>query len=88
MVYIDDMNRPYRGMIMCHMISDKREELIKMAKLIGVNPKWIQKAGTYQEHFDVCLEKKRSAIKLGAIPVTQRELVRILVKKKSNKVVC
>lgn len=43
MVYIDDMNAPYRGMIMCHMIADSTEELLDMVETIGVNIKWIQR---------------------------------------------
>ena len=58
MVYIDNMNAPYRGMKMCHMIADSTNELLEMAGKIGVNAKWIQDKGTYNEHFDICQNKK------------------------------
>lgn len=74
MVYIDDYNAKYRGMIMCHMIADSTSELLEMVEKIGVNKKWIEKAGTWQEHFDICLEKKKKAISLGAKAITKREL--------------
>lgn len=38
-VYIDKMNAKYRNMIMCHMLADTEQELINMAKNIGVEPK-------------------------------------------------
>jgi hypothetical protein len=73
-VYIDDMEAPFRGMKMCHMIADTREELLEMVEKIGVNPKWIQKAGTPHEHFDISLGKKLLAIQHGAIAITMMEL--------------
>lgn len=74
MVYIDDMNAPFGRMIMCHMIADSTAELVDMATKIGVNKKWIQAPGTSHEHFDVCLQMKVKAIKLGAKAITKREL--------------
>lgn len=81
-VYIDDMNAPYKGMLMCHMIADTTDELLGMVDKIGVQRKWIQNPGTYQEHFDICLSKKAKAIQLGAIPITGRELVKITMNRK------
>ena len=66
---------------MCHMIADSTEELLAMADKIGVQRKWIQKAGTYDEHFDICQSKKAKAIQLGAQEVTMMELGRMLVKR-------
>lgn len=74
MVYVDDFNAKYRGMIMCHMLTDTTEELLAMATKIGVNHKWIQDAGTHGEHFDICLSKKKKAIEHGAKEVTARWL--------------
>lgn len=74
MVYVDDMNMPFRNMIMSHMIADTKEELLEMVDKIGVNRKWIQKEGTHFEHFDICLSKKELAIKHGAKLITWRQL--------------
>ncbi len=83
MVYIDNMNCGYGRMVMCHMIADTTEELLQMVDKIGVNRKWIQDAGTYQEHFDICLSKKMIAVrKFGAKDVTMRELVKIMMNRK------
>ncbi len=65
-VYVDDMDAPYRRMIMSHMVADTDEELHAMADRIGVQRKWHQKAGTHQSHYDICKEKKALAILYGA----------------------
>jgi len=74
MVYVDDMRAGFGRMIMCHMVADTRVELLEMADRIGVDRKWIRKAGTPKEHFDICLSKRAVAIRLGAVGITQREL--------------
>lgn len=84
MVYVDDMKAKYGRMIMCHMIADTSEELLEMAKRIGVNQKWIQYAGTPKEHFDICLTKKEKALKFGAIAVTSADLVMKIREKRSK----
>lgn len=73
-VYVDDARLKFRNMTMCHMIADSTEELLAMADAIGVRRKWIQDAGTYREHFDVCLSKRAKAVKAGAREISQREL--------------
>ena len=83
-VYVDDWGADFRGMIMCHMIADSREELLKMVDKIGVQRKWIQKAGTYAEHFDICLSKRKLAVKAGAVELTPKDLVRRMLAKKGQ----
>ena len=73
-VYVDDMKAGFGRMVMCHMIADSTKELLAMADRIGVQRKWIQHAGTSREHFDICLSKRVAAIRMGALPITQREL--------------
>lgn len=84
MVYIDNFNAPFRGMIMCHMIADTTEELLQMADKIDLPRKYIQHAGTAQEHFDVCLSKKQKAIKHGAIEISAYELATITASRKGH----
>ena len=81
-VYVDKAKTNYRQMKMCHMIADTHEELLVMVDLIGVQRKWIQFEGTYKEHFDICLAKRTKAIKSGAIEITSKRLVKILLKRK------
>jgi len=73
-VYVDDMRASYGRMKMCHMIADSTAELLAMVDLIGVNPKWIQHAGTHHEHFDIALSKRALAVQAGAVEITRREL--------------
>lgn len=76
-VYVDDMYAPFgRRMIMCHMCADTTEELMAMAKTIGLRPEWIQHKGTWREHFDVAKGKRALAVQAGAVEVTQKDLVR------------
>lgn len=85
-VYVDDMYAPFGRMKMCHMIADTRAELDAMADTIGVARKWIQKAGTYEEHYDVAMGARKKAVKAGAIEITTDKLVWTLVSRR-NRVV-
>lgn len=73
-VYVDDMYAiplgQFRGMKMSHMMADTTEELLAMAKLIGLSQRWLQHAGTPKEHFDISMSKRREAIRHGAKAVT------------------
>lgn len=84
MVYVDNMNAPFNGMIMCHMIADSTDELLEMVDKIAVKRKWIQHTGTYKEHFDICLTKKAKAIKLGAKQISWRQYAEMVLNKKNN----
>ena len=77
-VYVDNMRANYGRMKMCHMIAESTDELLAMADRIGVDRKWIQKAGTRFEHFDIALSKRRLAVAAGAVEVTMMELGRII----------
>jgi hypothetical protein len=75
-VYVDNYYETgvrYRGMKMCHMIADTKEELLKMADAIGVQRKWLQNPGTCNEHFDICYSKRVKAISLGAKEINFRQ---------------
>lgn len=84
MVYVDNFNAPFGGMTMCHMIADTTEQLLKMVDKIGVQRKWIQYAGTANEHFDICLSKKKLAIKYGAKEINFREYATMVNEKESK----
>ncbi len=84
-VYVDCMRQPHQRMIMCHMVADTTEELLAMAKKIGVDGKHIQRAGTEYEHFDICKSKRAKAIDTGAVEVSPRDVVRLIRHKRMNK---
>ena len=73
-VYVDNFNAPFGRMTMCHLIADTQKELLEMVDKIGVQRNWIQDQGTQREHFDICLSKKKLAIKNGAKEINMREL--------------
>ncbi len=83
-VYVDDMRAPFGRMVMCHMLADTEAELLEMARRIGVDVKWLQSAGTYRAHFDVCLSKREKAIRLGAVPIDRRGVARLLRGKRAS----
>jgi len=75
MVYVGTREYKFGRMIMSHMSSPDIEELHKMAEAIGHKRKWFQDHPTHP-HYDVCKEKKQLAIKLGAVEVDDREIIR------------
>ena len=83
-VYVDDMRAPYGRMIMCHMIADSTEELLAMAGRIGVSRRWLQKAGTADEHFDISLAMRAKAVAAGAIEVTRKELAKRCIARRNE----
>lgn len=84
MVYVDNMAVKFGNMVMCHMVADTTEELLTMADKIGVNRKWIQDEGTYLEHFDISVSKKKEAIKYGAIEITMMSLGRMVCNREGS----
>lgn len=83
-VYVDDMEAPFRGMKMCHMVADTKRELLSMVDKIGVQRKWIQKEGTIYEHFDICLSKRKLAVKFGAKEISMRDLALVFIKRRND----
>lgn len=73
-VYVDDMYLypigQFRNMKMSHLVADTTDELLAMARKIGVNTKWIQYPDTPREHFDIALSKRTLAVQHGAIEIT------------------
>lgn len=70
-VYIDNYRARYGRLIMCHMIADTEKELYDMVDKIGVNRKW-----KHNDHYDICLSKKKLAIKNGAIELNMKDFVK------------
>lgn len=81
-VYVDNMCAVRGKSVMCHMVADTDEELLAMAKKIGVSPRWHQHPGTPRSHFDVCLTKRRMAVQNGAVEITQRQFNNMVFERK------
>ena len=84
-VYVDNMRAAYRRMKMCHMVADTTDELLEMVDKIGVDRRWIQKADTAEEHFDIALSKRAMAVKSDAVEIDRRGLVETIKKKRTMK---
>ena len=85
-VYVDPAIWEFGRMKMCHMIADTSLELVQMADRIGVKRRWIQKAGTPEEHFDMCRSKRRLVVLYGAVEIESVELVVRINKKRAERV--
>lgn len=84
-VYVDYAAIPYRGMLMSHLMADTTEELLAMADAIGVQRRWIQKAGEPEEHFDVADSKRQLAVRRGAQEVDGRFLVELVQQRRAAR---
>lgn len=80
-VYVDDPveypNCKLRWKTWSHMwsdVADDAQELHDIAQAIGMKPEWFQ-----GNHYDVIPRRRLMAIKLGAVPVSQREGARIRI---------
>ncbi|MFJ8895202.1 DUF4031 domain-containing protein [Leifsonia sp. NPDC102414] len=73
-VYVDDMRRTatVRGMTRqwSHLVADTSAELRAFAVEIGLSLSWIQRPGTYREHFDVTDAMRAAALRHGAVAVS------------------
>lgn len=72
-VYVDNALNDFGRMKMSHMIADSLEELHQMADAIGVQRRWYQP--TNHPHYDICQSKRKLAIKMGAIPMSTRDVL-------------
>lgn len=84
MIYVDDSNEPYDKIITCAMVADTSDELMNVARRIGVPSFWIDNANTPFEHFDISLDQKRKAICEGAIEISQKDMA-IMCWKRRNQ---
>lgn len=71
-VYVDNFNKKYGRMIMCHMSADTVDELHAMVDRIGLPRKYYQ-----DRHYDICLSNKNKALQFGAIEISVREMVKV-----------
>jgi len=74
-VYVDSAKNPVGRMKMCHMLADTVEELHAMVDKIGI-PRRFFKEVKYP-HYDICQSKRGMAIKNGAIPVSDYQILKI-----------
>ena len=80
-VYVDDWRQrarvgPVEGR-WSHLLADSEEELHAFAERLGLRRAWYQGHGRHP-HYDVTEPTRQVAVALGAVPVTWREMGRML----------
>ena len=81
-LYVDHARNKYGRMLMNHLIADSTSELHDATIQLGLKPEYIHHPGTAEEHLDISESKRLEAIQLGAVPVTSRDIVRMIQKKR------
>ena len=81
MIYVDNAYIVYRGMRMCHLMSDQVDnaEIHDFANKIGLKREWF-----HQDHYDISQSKRTQAIAMGAVETTSKHLVQIRNQKKKE----
>lgn len=88
-VYVDPLTQYYirpgsrwRYGRSCHLVADTDEELRAFATaLLGMKGTWYQPGPSFG-HFDLTARRRDDAIRLGAIPLTRREMGAWMLRKK------
>ena len=84
-VYVDSMmtcirnrNWPYKEV--CHLVANTRRELHVFAQSIGLKRTWFQ--NKTMPHYDLTRNKRRLAVRQGAIEIDQEQFVALLRKQR------
>ena len=90
MVYVDMLiNYGWKLWPNCHLLADTEEELHAFAAKIGMKRAWFQDGETHSmPHYDLVANRRKMAVKLGAIEIGRKELIEKLraYKEIKNKV--
>ncbi len=83
-VYLDDWRQPARlGPVedrWSHLVADTDDELHAFAARLGMKREWFQHKSNrpHQGHYDVPERARPEALELGAVPVTWRQVGRMM----------
>jgi len=87
-IYVDDARIPadVAGILArwSHLTADTRAELDAFAARLGLRPQWIQYPDSCLEHYDLTDSKRRLALRLGAIAITNGEAGHQVVAKRQG----
>jgi hypothetical protein len=70
----------------CHMIADTESELHNFASMIGLQRAWHQHKPFSLSHYDLTVNKRRLAIKHGALLISQHGFVERLRKARTDEI--
>jgi hypothetical protein len=77
-VYVDEVIWWWRGRRWCHLTADDTEELHEFAARLGLRRGSFQSKPDrpWHDHYDVPIEARGRALRLGATPLTTQEMGR------------
>jgi len=82
MIYVDPlMTATWRFKSACHLLADDIKELHKFAQRLGLKRSWFQSGKGKSPHYDLTANKRKLAVKLGAVELTRRETISRLRRK-------
>lgn len=67
----------------CHMLADTSEELDNFAGELGLKFSWKQDPESKMPHYDLTEGKRNQALKIGAIEISDEDLVKFIRKTRS-----
>ena len=82
MVYVDEIRPVIRSRCWpynkaCHLVADTISEMHAFARRLSLRRSWCQKHSSLP-HYDLTENKRRQAIRLGAIEITDSQLVEMI----------
>lgn len=72
--YVDDAAILYRGKLRYHLTADSIPELHAFCERVGIKRCWWHSGSRYP-HYDINEVQRAEAIKAGAVPFTQKEVM-------------
>ena len=87
-VYVDVLspclpNKNWKYHFSCHLIADSLTGLHSFAVRLGLKTSWFQKNTI--PHYDLTANKRRLAVKLGAIEIDKKQFAELLRKQRLYK---
>ncbi len=73
-VYVDDAVWHWKGQLWCHLLADSLDELHSFAQSIGLKREWFQ-GHTKYPHYDMNENRRKIAVKKGAIEIDKRTTI-------------
>jgi hypothetical protein len=61
----------------CHLVADTTIELHAFARQLGLQSEWYQVSQGRIPHYDLTLNKRKQALRLGAKEISGRELIQM-----------
>lgn len=74
-VYVDNVRVPHMGELWCHMVADTLDELHLFARRLAIPRRGFHYQASYP-HYDITVELRETALRLGALPGNRKDIIR------------